>query len=247
MVARNATFRDKTQIDFNGGPAKVDLSGSRVDGELHLTNMGAGASVVLNDLTLSLPPTLSSNGVQNPQDISFARLKLLPSAYGAGSEAKYRAIRNQFHLNRDREHEGMFYMFEKRARRKAMPLTKVSSWLPRAVSACYDQFAGYGQSYERALTLLVAVQVAFGLIYSVLSGRFVLFGALDSRVAAFTFAQLVKPFELLSGREATGWPYGGVYTDESGLWTVVTAVHTVLSLILVALFLLALRWRFRRD
>ncbi len=247
IVARGVNFEGNATIAFNGNNGKLDLSGSRVDGELHVAAMGIGASIVLHDMTLALPPTLTSNSENYPQDIRFARLRLLPSAYRPGSEAAYRAIRNKFHANRDREQEGLFYMFEKRAKRKAMPLTQVASWLPRSVSACYDWFAGYGQSYERALAVFVGVQVAFGLIYSWLSGRFVLGGTLDSRVAAFTFAQLVKPFELLSGREAKGWPFDGVYTGGSGVWTVVTGFHAVLSVTLITLALLALRWRFRRD
>jgi hypothetical protein len=80
-----------------------------------------------------------------------------------------------------------------------------------------------------------------------MSGRFALGGRPDSKVLAFTFSQVVKPFELLSARTADGGVYQGLNIDGNGWWIFATALDSLFSLTLVALFFLALRWRFRRD
>jgi hypothetical protein len=131
-----------------------------------------------------------------------------------------------FHASRDREQEGTFYKHEKRARRRNLPLINPSSWISRFVSASYDWLAGYGQSCERAFLWFLGAQIVFALLYSIMSERFAFVGAIDSQVIAFTLAQIVKPFELLSARKADHWPYDGVYTGGSGWWTAVTMADT---------------------
>jgi hypothetical protein len=224
----------------------VDLTGSKVFGNLRIEGLPQKAELRLDDVTLAFAPVVSAT-TRISQAASFRRLELLKTAFGDGSEARYRVIRNYLHDNRDREQEGIFYRYEKRAKRLGMPLREPSSWIPRSVSACYDWFADYGQSYERAIVWLVGVQLGFGFLYAAMSDRFAWGGTFDSQVAAFTIAQLVRPFEILSARSPAGWPYQGVYPGGGGWWTLATVTHSVLSLILVALILLALQWRFRRE
>jgi hypothetical protein len=181
-----------------------------------------------------------------PQETSFRGCIFRATAFAEGAEARYRSIRNLFHTNRDREQEGDFYSLEKRAFPKSLG-RNWRAWLPRLFSKAYDWTSAYGRSYERALVFLLALQVVFGLLYSLMSKRFAFYGRIDSQIAAFTLAQIVKPFEILSARDFGRWPYAGVYPGEGGWWVLVTVLHGVASLTLVALFLLALRWRFRRD
>jgi uncharacterized metal-binding protein len=72
---------------------------------------------------------------------------------------------------------------------------------------------------------------------------------MDTSSLVFTLAQVVKPFELWAARQLTGLPYELFAPDEkpSIVWLVGTMMHSVLSLILLALFVLAVRWRFRRE
>jgi hypothetical protein len=249
IIARHVQFGGNATIicvDAN----LVDLSDSKVSGHLRFERLRPAVEFHLDDAALAYAPDIVVDGTPQsmPQNSSLRRLRLSKeTAFGPGAEGRYRTIRNLFHASRDREQEGTFYRYEKRALRKGLPLRQPASWVPRAVSACYDWLAGYGQSYERALLWFIGLQIGFGLLYSVMSGRFAWGGAIDSQVAAFVVAQVVKPFELLSTRTPTGWPYVGVYSGGSGWWTLGTMAHSVLSLTLVALFLLALRWRFRRD
>jgi hypothetical protein len=251
VKAHRVTFSGNVSIVCNGS-RRVDCTDSTADKEFALTGVLANTSIRLAGLTLSLAPVIDVNVSPKvmPQDSNLHGWSLRrKTAYGDGAEGRYRAIRNLFHASRDREQEGTFYMYEKRARRKNLSMKYPLSWISRFVSACYDWLAGYGQSYERVLAWFLGAQILFALVYSSMSGRFGWFGKIDSQVVVFTLAQVVKPFELLSARRADQWPYAGIYTGTpgSGWWTLVTMADTVLSLTLVALFLLALRWRFRRD
>ncbi|MGO9594072.1 MAG: hypothetical protein ACLQFT_12445 [Steroidobacteraceae bacterium] len=87
----------------------------------------------------------------------------------------------------------------------------------------------------------------FGLAYAALSGELQFGGEYDARVAAFTFGQIVKPFELFSSKVSTDGAYGIIPPGDRGWWLSMTAAQSVLSIALGALFLLAVRWRFRRE
>lgn len=214
-------------------------------------NAGADmASLRLGGCQFSKAPQLSgATSRKLPQDTSFRESRFLPSAFSGGTEAKYRQIRNLFHENRDREQEGFFYCLEKRAMRKSLGW-RGASLVSRLFSALYDWLAAYGQSYERTLGWFVGVQAALAVIYSWMSaGRAFFNGHWSAPTLTFTLAQVVRPFELLSARQPDSAAYVAVYPGKTGLgwWAFATTAHSVLSISLLALFLLALRWRFRRD
>jgi len=175
------------------------------------------------------------------------RARFRRTAQRASDEGAYRAIRNLFHKNRAREWEGYFYALEKRCHRRSLPWR--SAWFARSLSALYDWTAVYGQSYERAFLVFVLVQIVFGFGYSIFSGRFGLSTEVDPIIVAFALAQALKPFELLAARRPSSTVYTEVLSgaEESVLWIASTVLHSVLSLALIALFLLAVRWRFRRE
>lgn len=162
-------------------------------------------------------------------------------------EGAFRRIRNLFAAQRARDSEGKFYALEKRCHR--LGLRAPREWVPRAISAAYDLSSEYGYSYGRALFWFCAVQVIFGVVYAWLSGdiNFSREAEYDGRIAAFTFAQIVKPFELFGSRAALEGAYSILPQSNRGLWMFLTAAQTIVSLSLVALFLIALRWRFRRE
>jgi hypothetical protein len=92
------------------------------------------------------------------------------------------------------------------------------------------------------------VQTIFYVLYAGMSGRLEFGGSYDSRVLSFTVAQIVKPFELFSPKGVGVNPYDiGADTLNKGWWQLFTVTQSVISIALIALFLLALRWRFKRE
>ncbi len=182
-------------------------------------------------------------GDQLPQKTSFDEAKF---EFPPQDEWAFRAIRNLFSENRAREDEGRFYAYEKRChRRNLRPRRKIFT---RFVSWIYDVTSMYGLRYERALICFLIVQVLFGLIYAWISDRLSnIGGGYDSHIVGFTLAQLVKPFELFGSKLTLQDTYSIVRPEQLGLWQCLTLLQSLLSIVLIAMLLIAIRWRFRRE
>ncbi|HEY0683006.1 MAG TPA: hypothetical protein VGD45_11800 [Steroidobacter sp.] len=183
-----------------------------------------------------------------PQQTRGDRLHFAKSALTPDAEGNYRSARLVFADHKNRELEGVFYACEKRCHRQSLSPRHLRNWLPLSLSNLYDLTSGYGHSYGKALTAFLVIQVLFGLGYSVASERFELAPATDWNVVLFTLAQVAKPFDLLSARSYDTTLFGVVNLSEASPWWGIAAfIHSTISLALIALFLLAVRWRFRRD
>jgi len=208
-------------------------------------------SLNLDRAVLSGPVIFS--GTKFPQKTTAYGIVAKGKALSASCEASYREARNAFHAHRNRELEGKFFAFEKRCHRRGLP-RQLRYLLPKCLSWLYDVTSEYGQSYGRALSALVASKVVFAFFYSFFSGgskeRFGLPGEIDADSIAFTFWQTVKPFETWSGKfQPMLGSYETIVADSihTGYWMFWTTLDSIASLSLVALTVLALRWRFRRE
>ena len=245
LEARDCNFEGEVHCRFESGTGSIDFAGSRFGSKAKLQNVSGLTQLCLDDCEFHRAPSVLDEKI--PQQTTFNRAKFRPTALGRQDEGKYRHIRNLFNQNRARESEGQFYALEKRAHRKSLPWR--SAWFARSVSWTYDVTSAYGQSYERAFLAFVLAQLCFGLAYNIAAGRFELGGPIDAEAVSFTLSQVAKPFELLSARDPSAAAYKAI-VGEGGYstgWTFWTFVHSVLSLTLAALFLLAVRWRFRRE
>jgi hypothetical protein len=241
IVCRSTNFSGDVRFDIAAPPgADLDLAGSRFDSAVRIAQIENLGRLNFDDCRFAVAP--SFRGEDLPQKTSFRGTKFTRRAE---DETAYREIRNYFHKHRARDAEGQFYAMEKRCQRLCM--TRPRQWVPRALSYLYDLSSEYGYSYGWALFWFCLVQVVFALLYAFLSGELEPSGNYDSRVLAFTFGQIVKPFELFSSRVSTDGAYGIIPAGDRGWWLSLTAVQSVLSIALVALFLLAIRWRFRRE
>lgn len=239
----SANFKTRCVLRLSGKSA-LDMHGATFGGPLEIH---AGTDELLTSLNFagcrfSVAPTISTKSL--PQDTNFQDIIVELTAVTDDAEPKFRAWRVMLGANKSREFEGLLYGLEKKCHRKSLP----RFGLARAVSALYDRTSHYGSNYELALRWLIVVQVVFGVIYSVMSGRMSP-GGVDWSVVTFTIGQLVKPFELYSAKA----PLSVVYQDVLGgptpgaSWLILTAIHSLSSLALFTLTLLALRWRFRRE
>lgn len=164
------------------------------------------------------------------------------SACNPDAEGKARLLREAFTDASDRDNEAVFYQLEKRCQRFGLPLG-----FTRGTSALYDWLSSYGSSYVKPFILFVALQLIAGAAYAGASKNYELALGADFTVPAFTLAQTVKPFELFGARAHSKLFLSVVDANETTLWALVTFLHGLLSLALLAMFLLALRWRFKRN
>lgn len=226
---------DMSGCDFAGGLVVVGSPGKELSGRLNFR----GAY-------FRRPLTVSHFESKFSQDITFARAHFLGDSCAPEHEGHYRAIRKEFEENSDRESEGQFYALEKRCHRASLPFLSLS----RFVSATYGGVSEYGQSYERALIVFLVIQLVALVGYGLASGYICLGGSFSAdrllQLVAFTLAQVAKPFDLLVGRGLDGTASAIVSGGSSARWGLAAAAHSVLSLVALALTVLAIRWRFRR-
>lgn len=242
LCLRGARFFGKTVIRGEGLRPIVDLTKARFENEARFVRLELRAPFRADEALFSAP--LIFNDCTLPQQSSFYGVRFRRGDALPGAEGDYRTIRNLFEKHRNREVEGLFYALEKRSHRRSLTWHSPPRWM----SAIYDWIAGYGQSFERAALSFLLLQCVFGLTYAAMAGRLQIPGFLDIQIVAFTLSQVVKPFELLSGRTPDG-----VMADilgeggPTGGWLLLTFAHGVTSLVVLALFVLALRWRFKRE
>lgn len=174
-----------------------------------------------------------------PQSTSFHKIKVKRKGIAAEYEGGYRSIRVGLEKHKNREDEGAFFTLEKRCLRKRLGWFSLS----RFVSWGYDFVSNYGRSFERATCVFMFFQVAFLLAYSLGLNRWHWPGVPDVELISFTTSQVVSPFELFSLRT----PPSDLLEGKGEKWKYIAATQSVISLACIALFLLALRWRFRRE
>ncbi len=247
--------RGKLEVEDTDFPSTVTLTSEgsksivfrkvRFLGKVKLAHPVSGAWTF--DRTQFLGPLLiHQKTTELPQQITFGRVQFRRQACGPGTDGNYRQWRTLFAENSDRENEGLFYALEKRSHRRGLPWYSLS----RAVSAIYDGVSMYGQSYERAFGAFLALQLIAGLGYATALGMVHWLQPIDGnslkQIVAFTIAQVAKPFELMSGRQPDHNSVLALVADGRASWAIWTFVHSALSIIFLALMVLAFRWRFRR-
>jgi hypothetical protein len=241
LTCRDATFEGSAEFNCAGSSHELDLSGSVFRAACRLVSISSLKTLRLDRCEFSRALTIyDTSNIPQETSCSAAHFRITVE-----DEGNFRVLRNLFSNNRARELEGKFYSLEQRSRRLGLSWRKAA--VPRTISWLYDVISEYGQSYSRALFWFCALQFVFAFGYAIAFERMHILGTIDGKVIGFTFAQLVRPFELFTNRVGPGSVFEIVPTNARGWWMFWTALQSVASLVVAALFLLALRWRFRRE
>jgi len=184
------------------------------------------------------------HGSELHQGTDFTGVQWLDRSGGAAPA--YRTLKLAMAEMRARDEEGMFAALEQECRRKG---TDTSGFV-KVLSYVYDRASGYGQHAGRPILWLIGLALGFFHVY--------LFGFAPSpprtfdfepttlaEVFRFTLRQIVDPFSAFQKTE--GYVLAHVFNDPPLGLALLASGQSLLSLALIALFLLALRWRFRRD
>jgi uncharacterized protein YjbI with pentapeptide repeats len=150
----------------------------------------------------------------------------------------YRTLKLAMERVRARQEEADFYALEQKSLREQEG-TPWWSWA-KVTSCFYEIFSDFGRSASRPLWWLAGIQVPFFIAYCLIPPSIKGFPQDFLGVLRFTFAQVARPFMALSPGSSSGDKLPDLIALFAGL-------HSILSLALIALFLLALRWRFRRG
>ena len=170
----------------------------------------------------------------------------------ADAEQDYRTLRLAMENIRDRPQEAVFFALEQRAMRHRAGWWQLRKWL----SLAYDWTCDYGRSAGRPLCILLGFGVAFMAVYWLMAGLPAIDRAISLHLASLSLEQIVKPFGfwgrggdalLTDALKDLGLDPQQISPNKQFLFKLLATLQSVLSLALLALFVLALRWQFRRG
>lgn len=166
------------------------------------------------------------------QDTSFEGSEFKDTA--SDSSRAYRTLKLAMENVRSKREEGMFFALEQRCLRR----NKSISISVRVLSLLYDVSSGYGQSVTRPMLGMLGVAAVFMLIYASIYAPSIndMLDFITLKDAfVLSIKQMVSPFYI--------WRESGVGLAAQVLGT----LQSILFLGMFALFLLAVRWRFKRG
>lgn len=181
------------------------------------------------------------------QSANFDGAEFLDTSSAIADHA-YRTLKLAMEHLGARDEQAMFFALEQQARAKK-PLTSRSV---KFFSHLYGMLSGYGQSFVRPLLLLAAITTIFGFAYT-LSFLFLRNGQAPSFgfVANFTLEQLIRPFSIWAPDALTKLGIASSMPADPAaselVLKILSMLHALVSLGLIALALLALRRRFKLD
>lgn len=164
---------------------------------------------------------------------------------GLRASQAYRTLRLAMEKMSAHLEAGKFYALEQESRRNTQNEMK---HYERLLSLLYGAISDYGRNALRPLGIVLAITLCLAPIYALAhSAPLSIATTTDSDLLMnglnFSFQQVVAPFGLWRERRSVF-----LFTDTViPTWVIWTAMaHSLISIILVSLSLLAIRWRFKR-
>lgn len=212
----------------------INMSESYFYGELSFDNREFKGSTDFRECVFSYAPTFY--GCELHQETFFPSFGNFLDTASKESFLAYRVLKLSMENVRNRLDEGAFFALEQRSMR--MNSGFVGRYL--SLSFLYDLASIYGLSVSRPLVLLFVVSFCFLLLY-VFSFGIDFFASLE-----FVVQQILKPYSSWVHKEASN--IERVFGPQNLLVVkLIAALHSTLSLILLALSFLAARWRFKKG
>lgn len=189
--------------------------------------------------TFHKPPTFFACTFH--QDITFPHTGNFKDTSSASAVAAYRTLKQGMEGLRARREEGTFYALEQRSQRQQAGTLR---WPERAMSWLYGSVSDYGQNFSRPVWLFGLVGVIFAAVYAAFITGVCAPCKPDWwaiwRAAKWSVEFSVNPFSVWRKEPVADVAHWGILQ-------LVATFQSLAALTLIALFLLALRWRFKRD
>ena len=242
----NALFAGSVSFACAGDAARsqqvlpqAEFRGARFLAGASFINRQFVAGATFADCMFDVAPEF--HGCSIHQSTEFPGIESFRDTESSGAVRAYRTLKLSAENSRAREEQAMFYALEQKSQRA----TRQMSQLEMLLSFLYEKTADYGRSCTLPLVWLVATQVSFFGVYLALavawkSEEITL--QLVYALCHFTVDQVLTPFRLWSMQSVL--PSWFPTVDLS--IRVIATVQSLLSVVLIALFVLAVRWKFRR-
>lgn len=186
------------------------------------------------------------HGAKLHQNTIFPSQKNFKDITSYDAEHCYRTLYMAMGELKASNEEGMFYALMQKSMRKSNRhslFNKIISWL-------YGATTDYGQSISRPLGLLFGMVIVFSLLYMLFVTPTINFhNGIDWQIVGssldFSLQQIVRPFSSYS--DIANPLIKNFYQMQPVKFRIVAFFNSLCALILIPLFLLAVRWKFKRD
>lgn len=153
----------------------------------------------------------------------------------------YQALRVLMENNRARYEQSRFFSFEQQSLRNSNQL-KGLTWL---LSWLYELTTYYGRSVSRPFICFFWVTSFFFILYSFINSSV---SKVDPKaVIVFTIEQITRPFGVWSTSYNPITDLKNSWDNFQFAYQIIATFQSLISLSLIALFLLVIRWRFKRE
>ncbi len=203
----------------------VDFSNRKFDGSLSFDKTHFHEAPNFSEASLSQHTTMETAYFH---DVENGRVKQY-------SPERYRTLKHKMEELRDRRSQGKFFRCEQIAYR----ILKRKSWFERLLSLSYEKVSNYGTSIGKPLGWICACIFLFALIFlmpNVWNGcGDVSHGKCFGSPINESFKNVFKPFESFKSDHKTSWR------------SYIGALESLIIYSLFAVFLISVRWRFKKD
>ena len=234
----NTCFATMSEANSDKEFGEIDFRSSEF-GHVEFTNRKFLDKTDFTDCTFKKAPLF--HGCTFHQFTIFPERERFKDTSSDYAVSAYRTLALAMSNIKARNEEGMFYSLYQESLKNSKKIKSVDLF----VSTCYKIFSNYGQSIARPIGFLFLTFLTSWIIYCIrLSPIVSLNKKIDWGIAAkslhIAFLQIVKPFSIMSVLKQ--------YSLQSdGIVTLVSNIQSLLSLIFIALLVLAIRWKFKRD
>ena len=152
----------------------------------------------------------------------------------------YRTLRIFMEQNRNKFYQARFFGLEQIAQRKSSEW----SWLEKGFSVLYDRLAGYGTNIGGLFFGVLVCSLLPSALYAYI-GKNPDFNWIEG--ATYNFQQVFQPFSVWSYKYASPFSDMSIWATKKGVLQFCGTLQSILVFAFLALFLLALRKRFKME
>lgn len=223
-----------------------DATGSKFRGQVNFVNRAFTDSTSFARCLFAKAPLFYGGKLH--QDTNFHGAVFSDTSFEAARA--YRTLKLAMEGVRARAEEGRFYSYEQRCLRRNPDLNKFI----KLISWAYEVSSDYGMDVIKPLEWLIYTFLAFFAIYVGISFSvqpYYVDAATRVRdIVNYTMVQVVRPFSVWNYDNGSDSVLSRLFKYEgsaSEIVRVLSSIQSLLTLTLLALLILALRWRFKRS
>ncbi len=244
-------FSTTANGDRNRTVQQIDFRRCHFHGNANFANREFQSSTDFSDTTFEGLATF--HGCHLHQDTNFDGT-VFKDTSSPGAARAYRTLRLTMEQHRARLEEGRFYALEQKALRHKSDIPRTY----KLFSRLYEITSDYGRSALRPLACLATTTAAAALIYMHVLIPFLTVNdggippgdvlvATLGKCVDFSTTQVVRPFSAWSRFGMDGLASLTTHHAPLVIVRVLALIQSLVSAALIGLFVLAVRWRFRRG